>query len=778
MMKKLLLLFCAVLFAWNAQAQCDFIYVTPLGLPTGVGSMNDPMDVATAFSTAPSNSHIRMAIGIYTINSPLSLNGQNITVEGGFIDSLAWTKTSVAGATTIFRSNSNPSGLPNAPRIAAVELVSRTGFRFQDLTVQTDNAAASTQGQPYGTTVYGIYMDSCSSYYLVRCQVLAGNASAGFSGSVGSNGVNGNNGAQGGPGSCDGGTCTFSSGNAGGNGGIGGQGGGGVAGGAGGPQQNNATNPGSAGTAGTGRNGGGGAGGGAGGDECTSNNGGNGGTGGASACSNGGAGGIKGNDGDPGGNGTNGANGTAGSAGAIGSNGPAGMNAAGFWQPGAQAPNGADGCGGSGGGGGGGGGRQTCAFCDNGPGNGGAGGGGGGQGGQGGTGGYGGGSSFGIYINVNGQGGNMVDCFIQSGISGSGGIGGNGGVGGNGGTGGAIQATCTSEIGDGAPGGAGGAGGAGGKGGNGSNGITQAVYVVVGDTLLTQIDTFNLQAQPEIHISYATCSNASMQAQAMNANTVIWSFNTPANMVSANTNPASFSNGNAGHTTVLAQVDGGGNELYTDFIYISCSGETINQNQSICQGEQVLFNGSYLTQAGTYSDTLINAQGCDSILVMVLTVNQVNNTVSINPSNGEQLVSSNTGLMYQWINCATGTNLPGANGSSLLVTQNGTYAVISTDANGCSDTSNCITINYIGIDELASQAFSLTPNPVVDVMTVSFNEAFTGNISITDLAGKMVYCANLYDQKDWVIPMNVPQGIYFVNAENKTLTKTVRVVKL
>ena len=326
-------------------------------------------------------------------------------------------------------------------------------------------------------------------------------------------------------------------------------------------------------------------------------------------------------------------------------------------------------------------------------------------------------------------------------------------------------------------GGAGGAGGAGGKGGNGSNGITQTVYVVAGDTLLTQIDTFNLQAQPEIHISYATCSNASMQAQAMNANTVSWSFNTPANTISANTNPASFSNGNVGFTTVQAQVNGGGNELYTDFIYISCSGETINQNQSICQGEQVLFNGSFLTQAGTYSDTLINAQGCDSIVVMVLTVNQVNNTVSINPSNGQQLVSSNTGLMYQWINCTTGTNLPGANGSSLIVTQNGTYAVISTDANGCSDTSNCITINYIGIDELSLPTFSVTPNPFVNAMNLSFNEPFTGSVHITDIAGKLLYQAVLMEQKEWAIQFNVPQGVYFVSTECKGATQTVRTIK-
>lgn len=144
--------------------------------------MNDPMDITTAFTTASSNSHIRIATGTYTINNSLSLNGQNIIVEGGFIDSLAWTKTSAAGATTILRTNLNPSGLANAPRIVAVELVGKTGFRFQDLTIETANALPANAISPYGVSVYGIHLDSCSNYKLVRCQILAGTAGAGFNG--------------------------------------------------------------------------------------------------------------------------------------------------------------------------------------------------------------------------------------------------------------------------------------------------------------------------------------------------------------------------------------------------------------------------------------------------------------------------------------------------------------------------------------------------------------------------------------------------------------------
>lgn len=779
MNKRILSLVYSTFFAISVFSQCEILYVTPQGQPTAAGTMNNPMDLVTAFTTAPNGSYIRIAIGTYSINSALTLNGQHVVVEGGFIDTLSWTKTSLAGATTILRDNTNPIGPANAPRISAIELVSKSGFRFQDLTIQTSNAPAATQAQPCGVSVYGVYMDSCSSYDFVRCQIIAGAASAGFNGTAGANGANGSNGALGLAGSCDGGTCTFSSGNAGGGGGAGGAGAVGVTGGAGGPQTNSQQNPGSAGAAGSNRNGGAGGGGGAGGDECSSNNGGNGGAGGASACGNGGSGGVKGNDGDPGGNGTAGGNGVAGTAGTAGANGPIGAHNNGFWSPGAQAANGTDGCGGSGGGGGGGGGRQTCALCDNGPGNGGSGGGGGGQGGQAGTGGYGGGGSFGVYINVNGTAANFYDCYIQAGSAGAGGVGGNGGSGGNGGAGGGVQATCTSEIGDGGAGGAGGAGGVGGKGGDGANGISQAVTVVSGDPIVNQVDTFNLQAQPVIHVSYVYCTNASMTAEVIGASQVTWNINTPALVIAANSNPTSFTNGATGYTTIDAQADNNSNTTYRDFIYVGCASQTSETSQTICQGDQVLFNGQYYTQSGDYVANYTNIQGCDSVVTLHLTVDQVNNAIAINPSNGLELqCATTTGLTYQWINCNTGAILPGANGTSLTVTQNGTYAVISTNGNGCSDTSNCITINYIGLNELSSAPFSVAPNPVINELTISFATAFTGSITITDMGGKLIYSTSIVNQKELATSLEAPKGIYFVNAEDELGVKTVRIIKL
>ena len=46
-------------------------------------------------------------------------------------------------------------------------------------------------------------------------------------------------------------------------------------------------------------------------------------------------------------------------------------------------------------------------------------------------------------------------------------------------------------------------------------------------------------------------------------------------------------------------------------------------NESICQGQSYVFNGNVLTAAGTYTDSLFNTNGCDSILTLNLTIKPI-----------------------------------------------------------------------------------------------------------------------------------------------------------
>jgi hypothetical protein len=270
-----------------------------------------------------------------------------------------------------------------------------------------------------------------------------------------------------------------------------------------------------------------------------------------------------------------------------------------------------------------------------------------------------------------------------------------------------------------------------------------------------------------------------MQVEALGASSVSWGFNTPTLATVSTINPSSFVSGAVGYSTISAQVDTLANTIYTDFVYIGCAIQETNLNETICQGAQFLFNGQVYTQAGSYVATYTNVQGCDSIITLNLTIEQVGNVISASPSNSLLLLSSsNTGLTYQWINCTTGSAFPGANSSSFTASQNGIYAVISTNSNGCSDTSNCITISNVGIDELSSASFTVFPNPVVNKVNITFEAAFTGELSITDMGGRSVHQTVVNSQKEVSIELSVPQGIYFVNAYNQSGIKTVRIIKL
>ncbi|GIV32520.1 MAG: hypothetical protein KatS3mg031_0055 [Chitinophagales bacterium] len=533
---------------------CNNIYVTPAGTGSGL-TPSDPTDLLTAVSLAQCNNlTIKMAIGTYTISNPLTITS-NLTIEGGFDDANNWVKTSLAGATTIYRDTSNPEGLPLAPRLVALYANSASYIRLQDLTIQVADAPPAPVGLP-GTTTYGLHLTNCSEYDIVRCQILAGQGGDGGQGPPGSPGAAGANGSNatgqsGAPGAGGGG-----------NGGRGGDAGGVFSSG----DDGNNGSPGVP----------GGAAGGSGGNGAC----------GLAFC------GLFSSPSD-GGNGQNGGPGAVGSPGAPGS---PGIFSLGFFVPGPAAGSGTPGTNGNPGGGGGGGGGIGCLF-DSDEGGGGGGGGAGGQGGQGGGGGYGGGGSFGVYLFNNGINGKIVDCFVSSSAAGNGGVGGPGGPGGLGGQGGlGYDADCGGNGGRGGNGGPGGAGGPGGDGAPGIAGSLQADPVTPGNVLAISNTTFNLSAQPVIQAENITCARTDMDFTA--AASATWDFGQDA-VPQASTGAIVTTQ----FTTIGRKDVTYGSDTYTGFVHIAIdnttflpeitvSGATVvgPDEYRVCQGDSIDFS--------------------------------------------------------------------------------------------------------------------------------------------------------------------------------------------
>lgn len=140
---------------------------------------------------------------------------------------------------------------------------------------------------------------------------------------------------------------------------------------------------------------------------------------------------------------------------------------------------------------------------------------------------------------------------------------------------------------------------------------------------------------------------------------------------------------------------------------------------------------------------------------------------TVGPGESATLTATPAGATYQWFH--NGTAVPGATGETLIVTsaQAGDYYVEVTNASGCSDLSNTITITAT----TTNFAF-ITPNANNGMFRINFrNEGFVNAgrvVTIYDTKGslvhKQVHTANLANPVD-VIQVNVPHlpgGIYFL----------------
>ncbi|MCF8254989.1 MAG: T9SS type A sorting domain-containing protein [Bacteroidia bacterium] len=113
-----------------------------------------------------------------------------------------------------------------------------------------------------------------------------------------------------------------------------------------------------------------------------------------------------------------------------------------------------------------------------------------------------------------------------------------------------------------------------------------------------------------------------------------------------------------------------------------------NVSADVCK--QFVYRNKTYTQTGIYRDTLFGASatGCDSIIVLNLTIQQINRGIN---KAGNTLTSLETGANYVWYNCTTNSLIANQTNSSYTPTVSGNYAAIITK-NNCTDTSFCTQI--------------------------------------------------------------------------------------
>ncbi|MGB1000268.1 MAG: T9SS type A sorting domain-containing protein, partial [Flavobacteriales bacterium] len=266
------------------------------------------------------------------------------------------------------------------------------------------------------------------------------------------------------------------------------------------------------------------------------------------------------------------------------------------------------------------------------------------------------------------------------------------------------------------------------------------------------------------------------------------------------------------YTQLLQTADGCDSTVNLTLTIGSPSAET-QITESICETSTYTWDGVEYDQTGYYTNVYENASGCDSIVNLDLTVNSettvVIDTTLCNASEftfetftttmsgyytvvlddyeatcvvynidvefvtlvtpsvsliGNILIVDNLSLDgFQWYDCATDAPISGATDSFYIPTENGEYYVV-VNQNGCEETSGCIEVKGIGLDEFES-SFVVYPNPSIGQFTIQIlNDFKHDEFVIHSALGQEVYRLDAGEEQEIKLDLDLAPGIYYLRS--------------
>jgi hypothetical protein len=208
---------------------------------------------------------------------------------------------------------------------------------------------------------------------------------------------------------------------------------------------------------------------------------------------------------------------------------------------------------------------------------------------------------------------------------------------------------------------------------------------------------------------------------------------------------------------------------------------TVNESNSTtdiqthCDAYEWIDGITYTESNNTATFLLTNQYNCDSLVTLNLTITQTPTAGAVN--NGDGTLSATGTGSYQWIDCATNTAISGATAMVFTPSQNGSYKVAVSNGD-CADTSDCITINNLGIYENNMNALSAYPNPTSSNVLLTIESGMIASVTVKDASGRLVMVKQIHASSTVVDLSGMQNGIYFIEVENQNnVRNTIRVVK-
>jgi len=178
----------------------------------------------------------------------------------------------------------------------------------------------------------------------------------------------------------------------------------------------------------------------------------------------------------------------------------------------------------------------------------------------------------------------------------------------------------------------------------------------------------------------------------------------------------------------------------------------------ICEGDSVVVGTTAYYTEGIYPNTLTAVNGCDSVVVLDLTVN---------PTVYSEFTVVTDSASYTW--------------NSVVYDESGDYTqTLTSNITGCDSIVTLHLTITIGIDELNNTILSVYPNPTDNFVYVE-TVAKTGSqcmIEVHDVYGRVISSTEITENKTMIDLSNLASGAYFLKVmDGEKITGTAFVTK-
>jgi hypothetical protein len=196
---------------------------------------------------------------------------------------------------------------------------------------------------------------------------------------------------------------------------------------------------------------------------------------------------------------------------------------------------------------------------------------------------------------------------------------------------------------------------------------------------------------------------------------------------------------------------------------------------TICEGETYRYGAQELTESGEYTEVFMSSTGCDSTVVLTLTVNTLDKPVIIQEA--DTLICNMNGVCNWYRNNKL---IEGATSPKYIVEKSGNYQVIFINENDCySPMSESLYVTITSIPDLTfSENISVFPNPAINEITIEGLDTATDTyIQIFNSSGKNVHKRQLKASKKEINIRGLPEGLYnlvIIQGNNKAAYKIIK----